>query len=108
MATEFRNATDRAFPTLGALFAAGEDVESLLTHPGWGHVCRLIDAEIELIDERLDAGMLDSHAAYAHATGRRAGLAGFRHAAEAIRARAELRRAQQMAKHEGAAEALEA
>lgn len=107
MSSEFHNATRDVFPTLAELFAAGEDVESLQAHPGWTHVCRLVDAEIALIDTRLDGPPLESRAAYAHLLARRSGLNGFRAAAEAIRSRAALRRAQQQAKHEGAAPALE-
>lgn len=104
---EFLALADRAFPTLGDLFDAGEDVESLMAHPGWAHVCRLLDESIATVDSRLDGGLLESRAAYAQAHGRRGALRAAFEAAAAIRYRADEKRAEQRAKHERAAEALE-
>lgn len=103
----FLNLASRAFPTLREMADAAEDIESLTMHPGWAHVCRLLGDAVTAIDARLDGGLLDSQAAYAHAHGRRAGLRAALEAAAAIRYRAEQWDAEQKAKHEGAAEALE-
>jgi hypothetical protein len=69
------NAVREAFPTIDSLTSAAEDVRSLLSHPGWTHLCRLLDAEVADLDVRLDGGrLLESRAEYAHLHGQRRGL----------------------------------
>jgi hypothetical protein len=88
------------YPSLEALFAAGEEVEALLAHPGWGHVVRLLDAEIATIDRDLDGGLKESRAEYAQAHGRRGGLRFSRDAAVALLERARDTLEQQRLLHE--------
>lgn len=92
------------FPTFEDLFEAGDLVASLLEHPGWELVQRLVDAEILEVNRALDGRVLDSRADYAHAHGRRGGLTAVRDAAETIRLVAAMRLAEQKAKHESGAE----
>jgi hypothetical protein len=88
------------------LFNAAEDVESLLSHPGWAHVTSLIEAELRGLDERLDGQLLDTRSDYARLTGRRSGLKALTEAARAIVSEAARQREQQRRKHEGAAETV--
>lgn len=89
---------------LDELFSAGEAVEALMRHPGWGLVMRLVDAEVEATEADLDGRLLDSRAEYAHRHGRRGGLKGAREAADAIVRTAARRLEEQRAKHERDAE----
>lgn len=83
----------------------GEAVESLVTHPGWAHVQRLVEAEIAEIDRALDAGDEPlTQAQYAIRHGRRGGLLASRDAAETILARYRAALEHQRAKHENPAE----
>jgi hypothetical protein len=89
---------------LGSLFAAGDEVRSLLSHPGWDRVVRLIEAEIDTIDRRLDSGVVSgpppSRSEYAMAHGRRGGLKAVIDAPQAILLVSETEMARQRAKHE--------
>jgi hypothetical protein len=66
------------------LFAAGDEVLQLLTHPGWRHVQRVIELAQADTDEMLDGRLLDSRADYARAHGRRSGFRSMTEAARAI------------------------
>jgi hypothetical protein len=94
----------RILPDLEALFRAGDDVLALLSHPGWDHLTRLIDAAVHDIDARLDGHLLDSRAEYAMAHGRRSGLSAITGLARAIVAESERKRREQSRKYEAAAE----
>src|SRR5689334_21046341 len=85
---EYTALTRRAFPQLLDLFAAGEEVKSLVTHPGWASIMRLLDLAASDLDATLDGRLLDSRAAYAQAHGKRAALMAARDAADAIVAEA--------------------
>lgn len=90
---------------LDELFSMGDAVASLVEHPGWAHVIRLLDAEVAEIDRTLDGSQEPlSQAQYALKHGRRGGLRGAREAAEAILERYHVALAEQRAKHEGDAE----
>jgi hypothetical protein len=97
-----------AFPELGHLFEAGQQVASLREHPGWAHVQTVLARELDAISARLDhANEPPSQAVYALAHGRRGGLLALKEAADAIVERADKRYAEQKAKHEGAAESAQ-
>ena len=98
------SSVDDMFGSLEDLFAAGEAVEGLLSHPGWAHVARLIEAEAAAVEAKMDGRLLESRAEYAFAHGRLGGLKAAASAAAAIRSRAALRLEQQQRKHEGDAE----
>jgi hypothetical protein len=89
---------------LQALFAKGEAVESLMSHPGWAHVREVIEAEIDTIDRRLDTGAVSgsppSRSEYAAAHGRRGGLRAVIDAPQAILLVSETELARQRARHE--------
>lgn len=102
----FRNAVDRTYDDLDELFSAGEDVRSIRSHPGWIHVARLLEAEVESIDAALDGRLLQQDE-YAFKHGRRGGLRAFQAAADAIVSRADMRLAEQRRKHEGVTETPE-
>lgn len=87
---------------LEELLAAAEAVESLLTHPGWTHLSRLLDAEAEQVSAVTDGRLLESRADYAFAHGRMGGIRSITLAAEAILERAQHKLAEQQSKHEGA------
>lgn len=90
---------------LDGLFAASEDVRALVSHPGWGTLRRVMEAEVATIDAKLDGDrLLDSRAEYSHLHGQRGGLRAYEDAAASLIERADLRLAEQRAKHEGAAE----
>ena len=95
---------DALWPELEQLFSAGEAVEGLIFNEGWFRVLNVLEAEIATIDRQLDQGAPLTQAEYAKAHGRRGGLQAARDAAYAIVDRAEARKAEQQAKHEGAAE----
>lgn len=92
------------FESLDELFAAGESVQQLLTHPGWAHVMRLVERRADEVTAQLDGRLLDSRAHYARLTGERAGLRAAHDAAHAIVHVAARELVKQQAKHEGAAE----
>jgi hypothetical protein len=89
---------------LQVLFSQGEQVESLMSHPGWDHVVRLIEAEIATIDRRLDTGVVSgpppSRSEYAAAHGRRGGLRAVIDAPQALLLVAETELARQRSRHE--------
>lgn len=91
---------------LQELLTAAEAIESLLAHPGWGHVMRLVDVEAAQVSAVTDGRLLESRADYAFAHGRMGGLRSIQHAAQAILDRAALRLEQQRLKHEGTAESV--
>ena len=81
---------DRIYPEPQQLFEAGDLVQSLMVHPGWLHVTRLLEYEIATIDATLDGRQEPlTQAEYAHWHGRRGGLKGFQAAVATIIARAE-------------------
>lgn len=94
------------YDTLNGLVAAGELVQGLIGHPGWGHLMGVIDAEIATIDRRLDDAITEplSQAEYAVAHGRRGGLRAIEDAAHAIVGVAADELERQRARHEGAGE----
>lgn len=99
-------AVDRLWPKpagLPELMAHGPVVEALMAHPGFPAVLAVLDDELRDIDSKLDSKPLDA-AEYTFLHGRRNGLKGLREASEAIVSRSNERRAEQAAKHEGAAE----
>lgn len=99
---------DRLYPSLEALFDAGEEVASLIAHPGWTHVARLIEAEIATIDRDLDAARQPlSQAEYAAAHARRGGLRGASEAAAALLHRYHVYLDKQRQVHESAGAARE-
>lgn len=85
---------------LNRLFEAGDAVEALQLHPGWGHVQQLIRREIRQVNARLDNALLPTRSDYAYLHGRLSGLKAAGLAAEAILSRAQKRLAEQRAKHE--------
>lgn len=95
---------DRAFgDDHQALFEAGDAVEGVQLHPGWGHVEHLIRAEIRQLEQRLETsqiGQLPSRSDYAFAHGRLSGLKAASLAAEAILSRAQKRFVEQQRKYE--------
>lgn len=98
---------DRIYPELQRLFEAGDEVASLMIHPGWLHITRLLEYEIATIDSTLDGRDEPlTRSQYASYHGRRGGLRAFQAAADAIIARSEREYARQVAKHEGSAEPL--
>jgi hypothetical protein len=101
---EFSNHVRRIYSSLDELFEAGEAVRSLVTHPGWVHISRLIEEKIAEIDFSLDGRLLATRSEYAHQHGQRHGLRAMQQAADAIVAVAERKRREQQAKHEGTAE----
>jgi hypothetical protein len=81
-------------------------VSSLLAHPGWSHVNRLLAGEIEQIDRVLDGISLANPPAYESLCamhGRRGGLRYALEAADAIVSVAAAKLAEQRAKHESGA-----
>jgi hypothetical protein len=96
---------ERIYPELQRLFEAGDEVASLMAHPGWLHVTRLLEYEVSTIDATLDGRDEPlTQAQYAWWHGRRGGLRGFQAAGDAIIAKAEREYARQVTKHEGDAE----
>src|SRR4051812_39488154 len=96
---------DRIYPEPHRLFEAGDEVASLMAHPGWLHVTRLLEYEVFEIDKTLDGRDEPlTQAQYAARHGRRGGLRAFQAAADAIIARSEREYARQVTKHEGDAE----
>jgi hypothetical protein len=90
---------------LEELFTMGEAVESLMGHPGWDYVNRLLDAEIAEIDRSMDDTQEPlSQASYALKHGRRGGLRGAQEAAAAIRDKYLRALEEQQRKHESDAE----
>jgi hypothetical protein len=100
------NAVRDAFKTFEALQGAADDVRGLLAHPGWAHVCRLLDAEVTDLDRKLDGGLLETRAEYAHLHGQRRALGAAQGIAHAIVSVADDRLRQQALKHEGTADAV--
>jgi hypothetical protein len=101
---EYVALTRRAFPDMLDLFAAGEEVAQLMTHPGWRHLSTLLDLATADVDAMLDGRLLDSRAAYAQAHGRRGALRAMHEAASAIVAESTRKLDEQRTKYEGAAE----
>lgn len=93
--------------SLEETFTAGAAVESLLAHPGWDHIGRLLDAEIAEIDRKVDGSLLESKSEYAFLHGRRGGIRFGRDVAEAILSRSRQKLEEQRAKHERSAESLQ-
>jgi F0F1-type ATP synthase membrane subunit b/b' len=90
---------------LDELFAQGEEVEGLLSHPGWKHLMGAIDAEVSQIDQRLDGHARPlEQAEYALAHGRRYGLLEIEKKAHAIVAHYRRTLQQQQERHDAAAE----
>jgi hypothetical protein len=79
---------------------AGEEVESLLSHPGWTRVSAVLEADMRGLDERLDGQLLATRSDYARLTGRRHGLRAMTEAARAIVSEAARQREEQQRKHE--------
>jgi len=91
--------------SLENLFATGDEVETLLQHPGFAKVMAVIDRERESVDHALDSGERPlEQAEYALKHGRRGALGAFGEAADAIVGRAHKRHVEQAEKHEGGAE----
>jgi hypothetical protein len=100
---QFRRHIADVLPSLKEQFDALEHIESLMAHPGWDLVQRVLRAEVELIDRRLDGGSRPlEQAEYALAHGRRAGLLGADFAARAILAVTAASLEDQRRKYEGA------
>lgn len=60
---------------MDSLTSAADAVTGLMAHPGWAHLCRLLDAETDSLDAQMDGGrLLESRAEYAHLHGQRRGL----------------------------------
>lgn len=88
--------------TLEGLLSDARAVEGLRAHPGWAVLHGLLEAEVALIDRKLDGGsVLESRSEYAAAHGRRGGLRAAQQFIEALVDRAETRLAEQREKHEG-------
>lgn len=99
---------DPLYPSLEALFDAGEEVAAVVAAPGWGQLIRLLDAEIAAIDERLDGRNEPlTQAEYAMAHGRRSGLRGASEAAAALLGKYHETLAKQRQAHESADAARE-
>lgn len=80
-----RHVRDRYEGSLDNLAAAGELVQGLMAHPGWGHLMGVIDMEAATVSRRLDdAPNPLSQADYAMAHGRLGGLRAIEDAAHAI------------------------
>lgn len=95
------------YSDLDDLFAAGEQVRSMLTHPGWRHVALILHAEIAEIDGKLDGRDTPlSQAEYALEHGRRHGLRSAEQAAGALVSLYERALRTQQARHEGAVDAV--
>jgi hypothetical protein len=88
------------FSDLRELFRAGEAVDTLVFDHGWQAVLRLVDAEIAVLDRRLDGKDPLTHVEYAHLHGQRRGLRGMRDAAHALSSHYEAARQEQERKHE--------
>jgi hypothetical protein len=101
----YGNLVSDVYKSLEEQLAAGEAVRSLMQHPGWPHVLRLIEARRAQVDAKLDGGLLESRAAYAFEHGRRSGLRGLESAARAIVSKADDRLARERARNEDAADA---
>lgn len=85
----------RGAERLPDLIEAAEAVEVMRATPGWDALIRVVEREIRLISTGLERGMATDHAAeYAKQHGRLGGLRSVMEAAEAIVARAEVRRKQ--------------
>jgi len=96
---------DGVYPTLAEVLTASEEVQALLSHPGWAHAQAMVASEVETINRELDrGGEPHSRAEYAKAHGRRGGLLYLREALDAIVQRAEQRYVEQQRKHEDAPE----
>lgn len=96
---------DRIYPEPQTLFEAGDEVASLMMHPGWRHITRLLEWEIATIDATLDGRDEPlTRAQYASWHGRRGGLRAFQAAADAIIGKSEREYERQVAKHESGAE----
>ncbi len=103
---EAQDVVDQAFPTLDAMFSAGEQVEGLLVHPGWDALSEALRAELAAEERRLSRGRrpLDQ-ADYALAHGRLGALQLALELPDAIVGRARERREEQAARHEAPADA---
>lgn len=100
------NAVRDSFRTLESLTEAADAVRSLLAHPGWAHVSRLLDAEIAKIDARLDGDrLLETRSEYAHLHGQRRGLRAALGIAHAIVSYADERLERERQRYEGGADA---
>jgi hypothetical protein len=95
-----------AYPTLEAIFEAGEAVQALVAHPGWAHIADMLEREIRTIDSELD-GMTDPlpYEKLCLRHGRRGGVRSAIDAAQTILAVAERKHDEQRAKHERGADA---
>jgi len=82
---------DGLFPDTRTLIESADAVEHMLGTPGYQAVQKLIEAEIELIDQKLDRAPLREASEYAHAHGRRSALLAFSDAAQAILERSKQR-----------------
>lgn len=69
---------------LPGLLEASENVERLLSHPGYAAVRAVLDREIATIDRELDEGPAKEAPVYAQRHGRRGALRSFDEAAKAI------------------------
>lgn len=90
------------FPSLDALFSAGEHAVALRASPGWQHVKELLQAEIDATYARIEHPKVFEQAEYAAAHGRVGGLKAAQHAVDAIVEVAERRRREQEGQHEAA------
>ena len=94
------------FPTLDSLTSAAEAVSGLLKHPGWTHLCRLLDAETAGLDEQMDGGrLLESRAHYALLHGQRRGMGAAVGLAHAVVREADKRLEQERTRNERGADA---
>lgn len=67
-----------------ALIEAAEAVETALSGPGYQAVKRVLDAELESLDRRLDGDSILEQAEYARLLGRRGAIRAYEGAAQAI------------------------
>lgn len=99
-----RHIDERYKSDLDGLLTARDAVEALAVSPGWSVLVALLDAEVDVLDAKLDSGLLENRATYAHLHGRRGGLRAAPAFIQALIQRADERLAEQRRKHEGAAE----
>jgi hypothetical protein len=71
---DFQHEVKQRFPEHRALFAAGEQIQALIAHPGWATVMDLLEGRISRIDGKLDGANPLTHVDYAHLHGQRRGL----------------------------------
>jgi CHAD domain-containing protein len=100
----FKSDVKNRFPEHRALFAAGEQIQSLTAHPGWAVVLEMLDDRIAALDAKLDGANPLEHVWYAHLHGERRGLRAAREAAYALESVYVDELQEQQRKHEAGAE----